>query len=512
MINGTSNTVVRSGRVGAFPDALLYNSITGKLYVANCGDDNVSVVSGTTLLQSSSIPVGRCPSAIALSAVLDELLVANFYSKTGGYSNVTLVNATTGIPSGSIQAAFGARALCIDPSNGYLYVANAGSSNLTVINLSARAQVPPGIAVDAWPQQSYPTTITYDPIEQDLIVPTVYASALYVVGDVPSVVSTLVTPRVDEVNRSLTIRSTVVGGTAPLAFGYGGLPPGCTTYDTSSLSCIPSRPGTYSITVDVTDAHGFQSLAEANVSVRPQLSLSNLTLTPNVLDVGESEVISETASGGVGDYTYSYGGLPGGCAGSNSSRLACLPSSPGLFQVRATVRDALNAQAVTYGSLMVYGPLSVTLILPSGPNVTVGQVFDLIASVSGGAGAYNYSYYGLPPGCSTADASVLACDPVSSGTWQPSVIVTDAGGVVARGSAALTVRPTQSPIPKIEGFWISPANITLGTATTLIVLLTGTFGNWSLSFVSMPPGCPSQMPRPSGACRPARAPTSWRYN
>ncbi|MFL5520557.1 MAG: YncE family protein, partial [Gemmatimonadales bacterium] len=70
--------------VGTNPVALAVNPVTGKVYVANAGSNNISIIDGTTV---SSLPVGTQPRWIGVNPETNRVLVGNFTS-----ANVTIVN------------------------------------------------------------------------------------------------------------------------------------------------------------------------------------------------------------------------------------------------------------------------------------------------------------------------------------------------------------------------------------------------------------------------------------
>lgn len=98
------------------------------------------------------------------------------------------------------------------------------------------------------------------------------------------------------VNGSVMLSVVSVGGAPPLSFLYQGLPTGCQPLDASSVTCTPIGPGTYSITVSVTDAAGITLTSSTGLTVTgaesnpvngtqaaPSGSLSGAALDPVVL-------------------------------------------------------------------------------------------------------------------------------------------------------------------------------------------------------------------------------------
>lgn len=71
------------------------------------------------------------------------------------------------------------------------------------------------------------------------------------------------------VGQSTTFTVVVQGGTLPYHYVYTGLPTGCTSSDTASLSCAPTASGTFTVTVTVTDAQQHSGSASYTLVVNP---------------------------------------------------------------------------------------------------------------------------------------------------------------------------------------------------------------------------------------------------
>jgi hypothetical protein len=84
-------------------------------------------------------------------------------------------------------------------------------------------------------------------------------------------------------------------------------------------------------------------------------------------------------------------------------------------------------------------------------SVTVGAGVELVAGVTSRAGPVSYVYTGLPPGCSSLNASVLLCFPTSAGNYTVTVTVTDPYGQTASASVLLKVVAAASPSPGPTG-------------------------------------------------------------
>lgn len=162
-ISVLSNTSVSSTFiVGTGPGGGTYDPSNGYLYILdeNCSSipcplANVSVISGSTVV--GTIPVGAWPIAALYDSVNRDVYVANYDS-----SNVSVLSGATlvkTIPVGKnpIQMAY-------NLTTGNVYVANSNSGNLTVISGTSNSVVAT-INIGG-----YPTGIVYDPWNSDIYV------------------------------------------------------------------------------------------------------------------------------------------------------------------------------------------------------------------------------------------------------------------------------------------------------------------------------------------------------
>lgn len=74
----------------------------------------------------------------------------------------------------------------------------------------------------------------------------------------PVIVAYDVVPSQVKVGQKAVFNVTVTGGTGLISFFFAGLPPGCTSFSASQLSCIPKGSGTFDVRVIVSDSVGFQ--------------------------------------------------------------------------------------------------------------------------------------------------------------------------------------------------------------------------------------------------------------
>jgi len=124
---------------GEIPCAIAVDSKTDTLYVANYGDNAVSVVNAATGRKTATIPVGRHPKAIAFDASRNLVYVANTSDGT-----VTVVDPTSDGVVATLPAGKNPYALAVVPGSSRLYVANEDDSNpSTVVGLQGMRRASP---------------------------------------------------------------------------------------------------------------------------------------------------------------------------------------------------------------------------------------------------------------------------------------------------------------------------------------------------------------------------------
>jgi YVTN family beta-propeller protein len=117
---------------GEIPCAIAVNSQANQLYVANYGDNSVSVIDGTTGRKTATVPVGRHPKAIAFDENRNLVYVANTRDGT-----VTVIDAANNIVVATLPAGKNPYALAVVPGSSHLYVANETNDNpSTVVDLA----------------------------------------------------------------------------------------------------------------------------------------------------------------------------------------------------------------------------------------------------------------------------------------------------------------------------------------------------------------------------------------
>jgi YVTN family beta-propeller protein len=111
------------------------NPVTNKIYVANQGSANVTVIDGATN-GTTTVAAGSTPAEAAVNPVTNKVYVTNYYG-----ANMTVIdgatNGTTTVAAGTYPLA-----VAVNPVTNKVYVTNSDNSRVTVIDGSRNLTVP----------------------------------------------------------------------------------------------------------------------------------------------------------------------------------------------------------------------------------------------------------------------------------------------------------------------------------------------------------------------------------
>jgi hypothetical protein len=232
------------------------------------------------------------------------------------------------------------------------------------------------------------------------------------------------------------------GGSAPFTWSVtsGALPPGISLSADGNLSGTPTATGTFTFTVQVTDANN-QTAAQAT-SITVSAGVSTTFPAPPGGTVGSPYSVTLTATGGTLPYAWSVnaGSLPPGVTLSSAGVLAGTPTTAGSFTFSVNVIDKNNGIATASITLVVASGL--TLSFPAPPSGVVGTAYTDTLTAAGGTTPYSWSVSAgtLPTGITlNTSTGVLSGTPTVAGTFSFSVTVTDSGSQTATRATSITI-------------------------------------------------------------------------
>ncbi|POY37217.1 hypothetical protein C3L50_14405, partial [Flavobacterium alvei] len=252
-----------------------------------------------------------------------------------------------------------------------------------------------------------------------------------------------------------TASVTASGGTP--SYTYSWSPSGGTNAIATGLAA-----GSYTVTI--TDANS-SSILKTFTITQPSVAVSGTSVVTNVsCNGGSNGAINLTPTGGVGPYTFNWGGgittedRTGLTAGSYTCTITDANGCTGTVNVNVTQPSALSLTISSQTNIACFG----------------GSTGSATISATGGTATYTYSW--SPSGGSAATATGLAANTYT-------VTVTDANTCVATKMVTIT-QPTASLVlatsSKIEASCSSnTGSVTAGTVTNSVGTLTYSWKNAS---------------------------------
>jgi hypothetical protein len=279
------------------------------------------------------------------------------------------------------------------------------------------------------------------------------------------------------------------GGAAPYSYSIesGSLPAGVTISESGEISGTPTRAGTDTFTVRVTD------------SSQPAMSATTTYTLPVQLDVGPPKAgpaqvdnvftLEPNAIGGNGHYTYSIvaGEVPPGVEEYGESgfwELTGYPIQAGTYTFTVQARDAAGdtgTRSFTVKVGLEFWPGE----WEARPGA-VGQPYEEEFGVNGGSGEYSYAVTRgqLPPGTELREGTYgeeIAGTPTQPGTYSVTITATSAqDGKTTSGRLKIPVFSSRVPLElssfEEEGageslsIWLTPQGESHGVITGHVYL------------------------------------------
>lgn len=216
------------------------------------------------------------------------LAYGGYYGSCGFTTTSSLVDYDNGtFTSGASSYSLTGPALAYDPTTAYpLYFGGCGKIGTTTgaqsvtevyhdVGVSPQWNGPFGLTGSTPTARCY-AQIVYDASDTQLLMfggwttSSTLSDTWIFIGSL-NVHSFVPTPSVITLGHSTTLQTGILGGLSPYKYTYAGLPPGCVSSNTASLSCTPTTVGSYTIDVTVNDSSS---------SVQSYTASTTLTVNP----------------------------------------------------------------------------------------------------------------------------------------------------------------------------------------------------------------------------------------
>jgi YVTN family beta-propeller protein len=149
--------------VGIAPQALVYDSIDRKVFVANNGSSTVSVINANTNTVVASIPVNELPTAICWSPTSNKVFVS--HAPLTGNGTVSIINAATNDVVATVDVGPIPAAMTWCSALDKVYCMNQTSATITVIDCQGNQ-----VVADVGLPNQTPNDIAYNPANNQVYV------------------------------------------------------------------------------------------------------------------------------------------------------------------------------------------------------------------------------------------------------------------------------------------------------------------------------------------------------
>ena len=222
----------------------------------------------------------------------------------------------------------------------------------------------------------------------------------------------------------------------------------------------------------------------------PLTAVGPISALPGSVDAGAPVTLSATAESVNGPLQYLWTGLPPGCVSLNAPSITCTPTTPGTYGIALRVTDGRGVTATSSTLTFEVGaPPAVGAVNVSSARVEAGSFVNFTAPVSSlGATSFAYSWFGLPPGCTSVSTPLLVCAPSAPGNYTVGVTELDLrGGSVSETPVSIEV------LPRLAVAFLTASGDQVATGTSVRFSASGEagVGPYAYSWGGLPSGCAS---------------------
>jgi hypothetical protein len=271
------------------------------------------------------------------------------------------------------------------------------------------------------------------------------------------------------------------------------LPTGLTLSSAGLLAGTPTQPGTFPITVTVTDGNGCTGTGGTYTLVVAcqTINVTNPATTTGTVDAAFSQTFTQTGALGGATFTLASGSLPAGLTLSTAGVLSGTPGAPGSFPITVKVTDGNGCTGTSSTYTLVIACQTITVTTPATTTGTVDAPFSQSFAQTG-VGTHTPAVFTtsstLPPGLTLSSAGLLSGTPGAPGTFPITVTVTDANGCTGASSTYTLVIACQTITVTNPGVTQGTFNAAFSQTFTQSGVGTHTPGVFSLASGTLPSG------------------------
>jgi PKD repeat protein len=263
---------------------------------------------------------------------------------------------------------------------------------------------------------------------------------------------------------SVTFVGSAFGGSGSYSYSWS-FGDGSNSTTGASPTHVYTQAGRYTAMLTTTDGNGNHAYANISIhAVEPAAVIAHASVLFGITPL--TVQFTSSTTGGLGPLTYAWAFGDGATAvGENASHKYVGAHT---YTAGVTVSDPLNELVHSAVTIDVFPTFVATLSVDNDP-ISLGQTINFTASALGGAGSPTYAWNALPPGCSATNGPSVSCTPTSAGTFNVSVVATDAENDTTGAFVVVTVNgpsapgTSESPGPPIP-LYVLVAAIVVGAA------------------------------------------------
>ncbi len=229
-------------------------------------------------------------------------------------------------------------------------------------------------------------------------------------------------------------KPTVTGGSPGLTYSWtiDG-----TAISAENVSYAFATPGTYTVSLKITDGDGATASATTSITVNSDPSITAAASTSQA-DTGFSVTFSASPSGGTSPYSYQWYWSNGTeISGATSSSYTGSFTSPGTYNIYAIITDSfgLTAKSNVVSILIVNPPVAIAS--SNRTSLDSGQSASFSSGIVNGTAPYSYSW--TVNGVSVSNTSAFIYTFTSAGTYKVNLTITDKDGYTSTAAITITV-------------------------------------------------------------------------
>ncbi len=265
-----------------------------------------------------------------------------------------------------------------------------------------------------------------------------------------------------DIGTSIVFSSSISGGSPFYNYTWRISSLGFVGYQ-SSLTYDFTSPGTYNVTVEITDGSGNSASASMTVIIH-RLPAPKIKAEYSNIDVNVTDSFNSNVTGGTAPYSYSWS--INGVYEGNGTSLSYSFSTPGIYTVKLAISDSAGVKAsyITDVSVQAY---PVASIISSRSDIDANVPDTFRASGTGGVGPYTYEWI---IGGHTFSNDTVSYSFASSGNYTVQLVIADSFGKDSSNTTIITVFPDPhvsvhwTGKPVVSKLFHMSANITGGIA------------------------------------------------